>query len=121
MLVEAGYELGGAHAFAAVDEDLAAQRGLQAGHEERGGNSFTGNVGDGDSQMRGAELNEVVVVAADGARSFADGFDFNAGNVRQNSGKELVLHFPRDGNFVFEALALLLFFDQAADGTRHEV
>src|ERR1700719_2052049 len=70
MLVEPRDKLGGAHVFAAVYEHLAAQRGLQAGHQERRRNSFAGNISDSDSQVRGAELNEVVVVAADRSRSF---------------------------------------------------
>jgi hypothetical protein len=35
--------------------------------------------------------------------------------------KELLLHFARDGEFVFQALALLLFLDQLRDGSRHFV
>src|ERR1700687_5264560 len=59
MLVEAGDELGGAHRLASGNQHLAAKRGLQAGHQERGRNSLSGNIGDGDSQMRRAELNEI--------------------------------------------------------------
>src|SRR4029077_16942623 len=95
--------------------------GLQAGHQGRGGNSFAGNISDGDGQMRGGELNEIVVVAAVGARSFADGFDFDGGDFWQSPGKKLVLHFACDGNFVFQALALFLLFDEIADGTGHEI
>src|SRR5260370_38966812 len=71
--------------------------------------------------MRRAELNEVVVIAANGARSFAYSLYFDAGHLWQGSGKELVLHFARDRNFVFQALALLLLFDQAADRAGHQV
>src|SRR6267154_972372 len=71
--------------------------------------------------MRRAELNEVVVIAANGARSFAYSFNFDAGHLWQSSGKELVLHFARDRNFVFQTLTLLLLFDQAADRAGNQV
>src|SRR6266436_8369375 len=87
MLVEAGDKLGGAHGFASGNKHLAAKRRLQAGHQESGGNSLAGNIGDGDGQMSRAELDEIVIVAADGARSFADGLDFDAGDFWQISRK----------------------------------
>src|SRR5438270_12838940 len=40
------YKFRGAHGFGAGDENLAAQSGLQAGHQQRGGNSLAGNIGD---------------------------------------------------------------------------
>src|SRR4029077_8810486 len=121
MFVEAGNELGGAHVFAAVHEHLATQRGLQASHQERGRNSLAGNIGNGNGHVGGAELDEIVVVTADFARRFANGFDLDAGHLRQDSREELVLNFARDGNFVFEALALLLLLNQGADRTDHVV
>src|SRR6266436_683619 len=87
MLVEAGDKLGGAHGFASGNKHLATQGRLQAGHQESGGNSFAGNIGDGDGQMSRAELDEIVVVTADRARGFADGFDFDAGDFWQISRK----------------------------------
>src|SRR5258707_2159173 len=117
MLVEARNELSGAHSFASGDEHLAAQRRLQAGHQQRGGDSLARNVGNGDGQVRWAKLNQIVIVAANLARCFANRFDLHAGNLRQGSWKQLVLHFARDGDFVFEALALLLLLDERADRT----
>jgi hypothetical protein len=35
--------------------------------------------------------------------------------------EELVLHFTRDRNFVFQALPLPLLLNQAADGAGHQV
>jgi len=37
--------------------------------------------------MRGAELDEIVVVTADRASGFADGFDFDAGDGGKSAGK----------------------------------
>src|SRR5882757_8800285 len=71
--------------------------------------------------MCGAELNKIIVIPADSARSFAYRFNFDAGHLWQSSRKELVLHFTCDGNFVFQPLALLLLFDQATDGACHQI
>src|SRR6266481_4760778 len=81
MFVEARDELGGAHGFASGHQYLAAQGGLQASHQERGGNSFAGNIGDGNGEVGGTELNKVIVIAADGAGGLADGFDLDAGDA----------------------------------------
>src|SRR5215471_18876852 len=47
--------------------ELAAQVGLQIGHQQRGGNSLPGDIGDHKAKAVGTELEEVVVVSADGA------------------------------------------------------
>src|SRR4029077_12268447 len=85
MFVQTRDQLRSAQSFAAGNEHLAAQRRLQTGHQQRGGNSFSGNVGNRDGQVRWSELDEIVVVAADFARRFADGFKFRPRNVRQDS------------------------------------
>jgi hypothetical protein len=56
--------------FQAIVRDgaLAAEIGLKIGHEESCGDAFTGNVGDDEAETVRAEVEEVVVVAADGAR-----------------------------------------------------
>src|SRR6267143_6995301 len=115
MLVQPGDKFGRAEALRAVGEHLAAERSLKAGHQEGGGDSFPGNVRDGDSDMRRAELDEIVIVAADGTSRFADGFDLHAGHRGQGAGKELVLNFAGDGNLILEALAFVLLFDEPAD------
>src|ERR1700676_5504262 len=119
MVVQAGDQFGGAEMLGAGSENLAAQRGLQAGHEQGGGNSLSGDVRNRNGDVRGTELNEIVVIAADGARGFADGFDFDTGNVRDLLRKKLILDFAGDGELALEALALLLFFDEVGDGPRH--
>src|SRR5258708_37580304 len=52
MLVEARNELGGAHGFTSGDQDPAAQRRLQAGPPQRGGDFPCTKVGDGEGQGR---------------------------------------------------------------------
>src|ERR1700683_3797494 len=100
---------------------MAAKRGLDAGHEQRGGNSLAGNVGEGDTASIGAEGNEIVVVAGDGACGAADGGELQAFDLRDGLGEKLGLNFASDGDFVFEALALALLFEEAGDGGGHFV
>ena len=50
------------------DGALATQIGLQVGHEESGGYAFAGDVADDQAEAVGAEVEEVVIIAADGAR-----------------------------------------------------
>src|SRR5229473_3638875 len=105
--------------FATPHQHLAAQRSLKTGHEKSRGNSLAGNVRDRNGDMRGAQLNEVIVVAADGPCGLADGFDFNAGNGRQSAREKLVLDLAGDSNFVLETPALGLFFNQLTDRRGH--
>src|SRR5579859_7918487 len=49
------------------DGALAAEIGLQIGHEEGGGDAFAGNVGDDQAEAVGAEVEEIIIVTADGA------------------------------------------------------
>ena len=53
------------------DSALAAEIGLQIGHEESGGDAFAGNVADDQAEAVGAEIEEVVVIAAYCARWIA--------------------------------------------------
>jgi hypothetical protein len=50
------------------DGTLAAEIGLKIGHEESGGDAFAGNVADDEAEAVGAEIEEVVIIAAYGAR-----------------------------------------------------
>src|SRR6185437_12783656 len=104
-----------------IENGLAAQRGLQAGHEKRGGNSFAGNVGDGEAEFGVAELDEIVVVAGDDASGAANGGEFESRKRRKFAGEELALDFAGDGQFVFEFLAGALLFDEFGDGAGHGV
>ena len=53
------------------DGALAAEIGLQVGHEQRGGDAFAGDVADDQAEAVGPEVEEVVVIAAYGARGEA--------------------------------------------------
>src|SRR4029077_20077967 len=69
--------------------------------------------------MSRAKLDEIIVVAADRTSGLTNGLDLDARDRRQSARKELILDFARDGNFVFETLALVLLLDEPADGTGH--
>ena len=47
------------------DGALAAQIGLEIGHQESGGDSFSGNVADDEAEAVAAEIEEVVVITTD--------------------------------------------------------
>src|SRR6266550_6931870 len=47
------------------DGALAAQIGLEIGHQESGGDSFSGNVPDDEAEPLLAEIQEVVIIATD--------------------------------------------------------
>ena len=46
---------------------MATKIGLQIGHEQRGGDAFAGNVADDQAKTIRAEIEKIVVIAADGA------------------------------------------------------
>ena len=48
------------------DGALAAEIGLQIGHEKSGGDALAGNVTDDQAETIGAEVEEVVIVASHG-------------------------------------------------------
>src|SRR5690348_9826793 len=104
-----------------VENGLAAQSGLQAGHEQGGGDSFAGNVGNGEAEFGVAQLDEIVVVAGDDASGAANGGEFESRKRRKFAREELALDFAGDGQFVFEFLAGALLFDEFGDGAGHGV
>src|ERR1700687_165242 len=85
------------------------------------GDSLPGNIRDRNGDMRWAELNEVIVVAADGTRGLAYGFDFDSRDRWQGARKKLVLNFPGDGNLILKAAALVFLLDKISDRTGHFV
>src|SRR6266481_755703 len=78
----------------------AAQIGLQVGHQERGGDSFAGDVGDDEAEAALAEVEEVVIVAADLASLNADARVFESGERRQGLREQTRLHVLGDFEFV---------------------
>src|SRR5882757_8105767 len=77
----------------AGEGELAAEVGLEIGHEQGGGDAFAGDVADDESEPLVAEGEEVVVVAADVAGLDADarvveGFERRQG-LREEAGLDL--------------------------------
>src|SRR5215469_1218213 len=104
-----------------VEDGLATESGLQTGHEKSGGDSFAANVGDRETKIGIAKLEEIVIVTGDDARSTADRGEFETGERRKFAGEKLSLHLAGDGEFVFEAVAGALLLDEFGDGTGHGV
>lgn len=61
-------------------ERLAAQRGLQVCHDQCGGNTFAGDVSDGDAELAIGEFEEVVVVSTDALGGAEGAGDVHAGD-----------------------------------------
>src|SRR5579859_3734021 len=78
------------------DGALAAEIGLKIGHEESGGDAFAGNVGDDQAEAVGAEIEKVVIVAADGARGEAAATIIERVDRGTELGKETALDFVGD-------------------------
>jgi len=81
------------------DSALAAEIGLQIGHEESGGDAFAGNVADNQTEAIGAEVEKVVIVAADGACGKAATAIVERVDGRTELGEKAALDFV--GNFEF--------------------
>jgi hypothetical protein len=88
--------------FQAIVRDgaLAAQIGLEIGHEQRGGDAFAGDVADDEAEAVGAEVEEVVVIAAYGARGIAVAGIVERLNWRTDLGKKTALDFVGDFEFL---------------------
>ncbi len=102
--------------------ELAAEVGLEVGHEQSGGDAFAGDVADEEAEAVGAEGEEIVVVAADVA-----GLDADAGVVEglergRGLREEPRLDFAGDLQLLFETAlgfdalggGAALVFDEAA-------
>src|SRR6266851_1113388 len=107
------------------DGALAAQIGLKVGHQESGGDSFSGDVADHEAEALPAEIEEVVIITADFVSLDADTRVFKCFEGRQSLREEPGLHLF--GNFKFlggAAFGFLLLSDGAAllfDGVGHLV
>ena len=79
------------------DGGLAAKVGLEIGHEKGRRDAFAGNVADDQAETAGAEVEEVVVVAADLAGLKADAGVVESWDGRKSLGKKASLDLF--GNF----------------------
>ena len=88
--------------FQAIVRDgaLAAQIGLQIGHEEGGGDAFAGDVADNETETVRAEVEEIVIIPADGARGITVTGIVERLNRRANLGKKTALDFVGDFEFL---------------------
>src|SRR5579864_4360562 len=99
------------------DRALAAQVGLQVGHEEGGANSLPGRVADDQAETILAEVEKIVVVAADLVGLNATAGIFESVEARQGLRKQASLHALGDFQFLRgAALGFELLFGKAALG-----
>ena len=85
------------------DGALAAEIGLEIGHEKGGGDAFTGNVTDNQTETVGAEIEEVVIIAADSAGGIAVTRVVQPVNRRPDLRKKAALNFIGDFEFLGDA------------------
>src|SRR5882757_288122 len=69
----------------------------------------------------GTRIQEVVVIAADGARWTAKAMHLKRLQFRALARKKLRLHFLRDRQLILQTLLLFLLQDQLLDGLRHGI
>ena len=91
--------------FQAIVRDgaLAAQIGLQVGHEQRSGDAFAGNVADDETEAIRAEVEKIVIIAADGARGITVTGIVERLNRRANLREKTALDFVGDFQFLSRA------------------
>ena len=85
---------------------LAAECGLEAGHEQRGGDAFAGDIADGEGEDAGVELEEIVGVTTDAASGAAVAPVVQVFDGREVLREEALLHFLCDFHFAVQAFAL---------------
>ena len=96
------------------DGVTAAEIGLKIGHEECAGNSLPGNVSENEGEARGAEIEEVIVVATDLARLHTGAGIVEGGERRKDLRKQPGLdvagdiHFMSGAAFGFHAVGDVL-------------
>src|SRR5262249_28240572 len=79
---------------------LAAQVRLQVRHQESSADAFTRNIGDDESKPVPAQIQEIVIVAADFVRGNANPGVFECFELRESLGKESSLHPFRNFQFL---------------------
>jgi len=82
------------------DGALAAEIGLQIGHEKSGGDALAGNIADDQAETVGAEVKKVVIVASHGACREAVTRVVEPVDRRANLRKKAALDFVGDFEFL---------------------
>ena len=88
--------------FQAIVRDgaLAAQIGLQVGHEKGSGDAFAGNIADDQAEAVGAELEEIIIIATYGARGITVTGIVERLNRRADLREKTALDFVGDFEFL---------------------
>ena len=108
-------------AAAAFLHAVRAHRRVYRRHQQRCGNSFSADVPDGQHQLVRAPGQKIVIVPADGARRTAESVHLQRFKLRNLPGKQLRLHFLRDGQFILQPLLFFLLLDSFLDGSSHRI
>ena len=94
-------------------EGHARQRALEHGGQQRGANSLAGNVGNDEGGAVLAHRKDIEVIAAHGVTRSIDGGDGQVREIAEAARQERLLNFPRDAQFLLEALALAFALHEA--------
>src|SRR5215471_8141166 len=100
---------------------LRSQCRLNMRHQERSGNSLSGNVADRQSGRRRAKRNKVIVVAADGAGGLAPAPQLKRFDLWKFFWKQLRLHITGNLEFILEPFLFLDLIDQILDASGHRI
>jgi hypothetical protein len=76
---------------------------LQIGHEQRRGDAFAGNVSNDEAEAVGAEVEKVVIIAADGARGITVTGIVERVDRRTDLREKTALNFVGDFQFLGSA------------------
>src|SRR5580704_14347277 len=98
-----------------------AHGGVDGRHQQRGRDSFAADIADSQDQPIRVQGEEIVVVAAYGARRAEEPVNFERRELNACTGKQLCLDFLSDDQLVFQSLFVLLFFDQLFQRSSHRV
>src|SRR5208282_4221101 len=101
--------------------ELRAQSRLDGGHEQGCRNSFPTDIPEHQTNPVFAQLEEVVIIAADRARGLADSIKRQAWNFRRRPGKQLCLDLARNLELALETKFLFGFPQQALHRGGHAV
>ena len=88
---------------------LAAQDTAADGHDDRGGNAFARNIGNGDAEPFVIHFDIIEIIAADLACRNVDPADFEAVDDGRFAGKEDALNVARDFEIVIEPFLFVRF------------
>jgi len=83
-----------------IDSRAVVEAALQIGHEQSRRHSFAGHVSQHEPDSSGSQVEEIVIVATDGARLNAFAGVIEGSQGRSFPGEEFALHRGRDSDFL---------------------